>query len=513
MQPMYRIQVGQRLTDFANTDITVTRLAQGGMGLVAFGPNRLRKDNKVEALKTMRPERLARSPRLRDLFIREALTWCGLWPHSNLLTVRSVAIIDDQPFLELDYADRGSLRDQMQAWRQQGEDHLPLNLAVLLAQQIAAGLVALHTPDPDHLRPDPLVHRDLKPENILLDQQGYAMITDFGLAKAVVVAEAVDLAEAVVGTEGATASRAYHTAQGVALGTYAYMPPEQWEDALSAGPPADIYAFGQILAEMFTGARVVEAGPGADEVLWRQAHRRQVPRRLGELDAAVSVELDAVVQACLAKEAGARPTAAAVLTQLQAIAQDQGEDVYQPEVYPTTPDNERIFWHNWAIAYRNFAMYKEALVRSERAVAVAPQDPEALTVLANTLADLGQIEQALQVYEQALAQVPDSDPHLRKMILSNMGAWLGAVHRYAEAESRYAQALVLEPEDAIVWFNRARDQSAWAEEEAAAGRKDTAVEHAQLAVHYVQTALRYAPREPRIQRGVMRFQQLLTSIR
>src|SRR5262249_28389025 len=106
------------------------------------------------ALKTLRPELLGASPRMRDRFVREALIWCGLWPHANLLTTELMdAFLCDtrfsdkpeyasgQPFLVLDYAEGRSLSDLLA---------LPPDFPPRLfwAQGIPAGLLALHTPIP-----------------------------------------------------------------------------------------------------------------------------------------------------------------------------------------------------------------------------------------------------------------------------------------------------------------------------------------------------------------------------
>ena len=165
-----------RLTDFTSVDITVAKMGAGGFGLVFMGSDRIR--GKWYALKTLRPELLVLHPELRDLFLTECLTWVGLWPHPNLLNALSAAEIDGRLFLMLDYAEGGSLRDLLAI-------NQPFSMRLTWAQMIAAGLVALHTPDPEFLRPHPLVHRDLKPENVLVDASNYARITDFGLATAI----------------------------------------------------------------------------------------------------------------------------------------------------------------------------------------------------------------------------------------------------------------------------------------------------------------------------------------
>lgn len=183
--------VGQRLTDYSGFDFEVHAVKEGGFGEVALGIDQT--DGQWQAVKILKANPLAagatteaqreQQQRLAASFLREALTWKGLWPHPNLLTAQFVAQINGQPMLVLDYAEQGSLRDRFETLRRRGA-WLRLASALDLAQMIAAGLLALHTPAPDLLRDFPIVHRGLKPENILLDQNEDMMITDFGLAKA-----------------------------------------------------------------------------------------------------------------------------------------------------------------------------------------------------------------------------------------------------------------------------------------------------------------------------------------
>jgi serine/threonine protein kinase len=512
----YTITPGQRLTDYASVDVTVQRVARGGMGLVAFGPDRLW-DGRWRALKTMLPDRLARTPRLRDQFVREALTWVGIWPHANLMLAQSATEIDGVPFLILDFAEHGSLHDLLTAARRQGLPHLPLHDALLLAQMVAAGLVALHHPDPDFPGPEPLVHRDLKPDNILLCQAGQgqvAQITEFGLAKVADVALEEDLPDLPSGDAADLShSRRYRTARGIGMGTVMYMPPEQWTDAVHAGPPADLYAFGQILAELVTGQYGVQPEGWPSEESWLAAHLSGRPSALGERVPEVPSGLEVVYQACLAKEAGARPKAEEVLAAVQAAARERGEQPYTPpEVYAHTPEHEMMRWHNWAITFDRFGRYEEALARNERALALAPQHPSVLLTRATILGRLRRTEEALAAYDAALAGYPAEDHLGRSAVLTGKGATLNEARRYAEAEAVYAQALGEMPDKADAWFNRANNQRQWAEAEREAGRTEAAREHARLAVHYAQKAVRLAPNNQINQRVAMLAAQLLREL-
>ena len=141
------------------------------------------------------------------------------------------------------------------------------------------------------------LHRDLKPSNMLLDQHGRLRVTDFGLAKR--IAHDSDLTQA-----------------GQALGTPAYMPPEQaaGQQAL-IGPRSDIYALGAVLYELLTG-RPPFRGESALETLKQVEFQEPVAPRL--LNAAVPRNLETICLKCLQKEPSKRYVTA------QALADDVG---------------------------------------------------------------------------------------------------------------------------------------------------------------------------------------------
>ncbi len=151
------ITIGTHITNFGTHDITVSGLASGGMGLVAWGPNRAR-GGKMEAVKLPRPDRLAEAdPRKRAEiladFEREALTWCHLWVHPCIITADSLLrlhALGGMPAIFLQYAPGGSLRDLLQQVRRPGStDTLGLKGAFAWGQMIASALATIHRPDPE----------------------------------------------------------------------------------------------------------------------------------------------------------------------------------------------------------------------------------------------------------------------------------------------------------------------------------------------------------------------------
>jgi len=146
-----------------------------------------------------------------------------------------------------------------------------------------------------------VVHRDIKPDNILYDE-GHAVVTDFGVARAMALA-------------GATTAI---TATGVSLGTPAYMAPEQALADPTSDHRADIYAFGVLAYELLTGSPPFH-GKSAQQLL--AAHATEAPRQLSAVRPAVSASLNALIMRCLEKRPADRPQSAEELVEtIEAIA-------------------------------------------------------------------------------------------------------------------------------------------------------------------------------------------------
>jgi serine/threonine protein kinase len=155
---------------------------------------------------------------------------------------------------------------------------LPLDQALKLGAQIADALDAAHRKG--------IVHRDLKPANILLTKSGVKLL-DFGLAKATAVAKAAD----------ETVTRAL-TQEGAIVGTLQYMAPEQLQGK-DADARSDIFSFGCVLYELFTGRRAFD---GADSASIIAAILKEEPAPMTALAPVTPPALDRLVRKCLAKD-------------------------------------------------------------------------------------------------------------------------------------------------------------------------------------------------------------------
>jgi len=203
-------------------------LGQGGMAVV-FLAHDLRHDRKV-ALKVLRPEISAEIGAER--FLREIKMAAGL-THPHILPVYDSGEADGLLFYVMPNMEGRSLRERLEHQRQ-----LPLEEALRITREVAAAL--------DYAHRHHVVHRDIKPENILL-HEGAAMVADFGIGKAL-------------------SGNGSITQTGMALGTPAYMSPEQGSGDADIDGRSDLYSLGCVLYEMLSGEPPF-TGPTAQAII------------------------------------------------------------------------------------------------------------------------------------------------------------------------------------------------------------------------------------------------------
>ncbi len=210
-------------------------VGSGGMGTVYRAQDS--ELDEVVALKLLRREVMDQSGML-DRF-RQEVKLARRVTHRNVARTYDIGESEGDKFLTMEFVDGEPLSARLAR-----EGALPLDAVVTVADGICAGLQAAHAAG--------IVHRDLKPDNVLLARDGRVVLTDFGIARALF-----------------DAGRA--ATMGLALGTPAYMAPEQVEGAADLDERADVYALGAMLYECVTGERA-----WSGESIWAVAAARLI---------------------------------------------------------------------------------------------------------------------------------------------------------------------------------------------------------------------------------------------
>ncbi|MCD4747938.1 MAG: protein kinase [Thermoanaerobaculales bacterium] len=296
----------------------VWEVVSGGMGEVFFVFDReLALD---VAIKTPLPAAMAtESGRAR--FFREAEAWILLGLHPNICAAYYVREIGGTPRLFIEYIDGGSLDKWLTA-----HPDVDILEGLDLAMQIASGMLHAHTfiwSDEEGREHRGVVHRDLKPANVLIGSDGIARVTDFGLVGRGGDSEEESDPAHVPSFHGALRTGGVWgtmTLGGKAMGTPLYMPPEQWDGAHLAGEPADIYAFGCTLYELFCRRRPfsvklsdTKARPEIQLMRWEELHRTAPPPNPMDFNPEIGPDLAGLMKQCLAKDPAARPSSFANL--------------------------------------------------------------------------------------------------------------------------------------------------------------------------------------------------------
>jgi len=242
-------------------------LGRGGMAAVYLAHD-LRHDRPV-ALKVLRPELAAAVGPHR--FLREVRTTANL-NHPHILPLFDSGEAAGFLFYVMPYVRGESLRDRLKR-----EKQLPLDDTVRISREVADALGYAHHQG--------VIHRDVKPENILLEA-GHAVVADFGIGRVVTAAGEEEL-----------------TGTGVSIGTPAYMSPEQAAGAKDLDGRSDQYGLACVIYEMLAGEPPF-TGPTSESVVHQ--HLAAQPPSLTGLRAAVSEEVDRVIQQALQKTAADR---------------------------------------------------------------------------------------------------------------------------------------------------------------------------------------------------------------
>jgi serine/threonine-protein kinase len=371
-------------------------LGGGGMSRVFLATeNRL---NRRVVVKVLAPE-LAAGVNV-DRFRREIQLAARL-QQANIVPLLSTGETDGLPYFTMPFVEGESLRVRL---ARGGE--LPIAEGMRILREVAAALANAHEKG--------IVHRDIKPDNVLLSG-GAAMVTDFGVAKALSASTDVDAAGTM-------------TSLGIALGTPAYMAPEQAAASPNIDARADIYAWGIMAYELFAG-RPPFSGRSPQVILAAQVS--EVPEHVSKLRPTLPPPLAALIMRCLEKLAADRPqTAGEIIHTLDAITTPSGGSEPTSASRPVSIASgvrsaslQRIAVGVGAVALLAFGGW--ALTRKSSSEPDSTSGPKTVAVLPLVNADTANDYLALGVGDDIRAKLITGTGNLRVISASTSNTYRG----------------------------------------------------------------------------------------
>jgi tetratricopeptide (TPR) repeat protein/tRNA A-37 threonylcarbamoyl transferase component Bud32 len=336
-------------------------IKEGGMGKVylAHMLDNYEETGRKTALKTLRDE-YVNDPHVVARFLREAEVWARMGAHDNIVRALYVTIHDERPYILLEYIDGPDLRSLLR------RGPIPVKQAVKFAAHFCKGMIHAAEQMPG------FVHRDIKPENCLIDEFGYLRVTDFGLSKAI---DGQDASFCSVKALNSADTGYFKTLTGLGgMGTFPYMPPEQFDDFAATDVTGDIYSFGIMFYEMLVGHRPFSAATPEE---WYEAHHHQEVGIPSHVNPEIPIELSMFVTGCVSKEPEKRwPDFSCALMMLAWAQNPDGFELkaVPADKAPQRPAETAVTLCGRASSLRTLGKFHEAMEVIDKAIEMTPDD-------------------------------------------------------------------------------------------------------------------------------------------